>query len=599
MPIIQKMVLTLLTVGLFPAFLAGGVFYWNSQASLQGQVQSQLESIATIQQNRTENAIEQNRELLGSFTSRSSLVKFIDRYNHQRSKTDFATLQQVLTETKGGAQSFRAISVLSPAGEVLGSTRTERVGQNEAEEGYFKTGRTGDDVSSHIFRDGLGNPAVYLVGPLKVSGQIIGVVVIESDAQNLVASTRDYTGLGQTGETLLVKNDGRGHDIYLAPLRHDHDATLQQVASQSGMTSPVTLALAEQEGIWPDATNYQGHAVLASTRYIKSAGWGLVVEIDRAEAYQPLNQLADLLLLMLFIISVLIVFVAFYLARSLNEPILALAAVADKIRAGDLSQRAHIRMKDEIGQLAGTFNAMAAQIQKVDQMKSEFVLLTSHQLRTPATAVKGFVSMILDDYAGPVSPKQKKLLEAAYVENERQISVINSILDVARLDAGEMVLERSMVDVREVLDVCARGQAPILKEKAQTLKVIKPKVPVVLWADPEKLQMVVDNFVHNAGKYSPEKTKITLELEAGAKHITIRVSDHGIGIAQKDISRLFKRFSRISGPGTANVQGAGLGLYLADKLVHMHGGKISVQSEVGKGTTFTIELPNITAKETA
>jgi two-component system, sensor histidine kinase ChiS len=336
--------------------------------------------------------------------------------------------------------------------------------------------------------------------------------------------------------------------------------------------------------------------VISATRYLPEADWGLVVTKDQNEAYAPLQQLSDLLVIVMFILSVVIIFVAFYLARYLNEPILALAATADKIRGGDLKQRAPVLSSDEIGRLASNFNAMVDNVEKVDQMKSEFVLLASHQLRTPATAVKGFISMLLDGYKGKVTPIHRQLLNAAYEENERQISVINSILDVARMEAGEMVLERATHDLSKVAEASAAAQIPAAKQRNQTIAVKVPKAPVMNWIDAEKLQLVVDNLIHNATKYSGAGTTITVEVRRGRGQESITVSDSGIGIAKKDMVRLFKRFSRISGPETANIQGAGLGLYLADRLVKMHGGKIKVISEVGKGTSFSIVLP-ITTKE--
>ncbi len=240
---------------------------------------------------------------------------------------------------------------------------------------------------------------------------------------------------------------------------------------------------------------------------------------------------------------------------------------------------------------------MASNYEKIDQMKSEFVLLTSHQLRTPATAVKGFISMLLDGYAGKLAAKQKQLIEAAYDENERQISVINSILDVAKLEAGEMALVRKMAEVSSIIEASVAGQASLLASRSQRLDVVKPKRLVNLWIDPDKLRLVFDNFIHNAIKYSPPDSTITVRLKQSPERTIIQVTDQGIGIARQDLHRLFKRFSRIANSQTANIQGAGLGLYLADKLVAMHGGKIEVQSREGHGTTFTIVLPNISKED--
>jgi signal transduction histidine kinase len=319
--------------------------------------------------------------------------------------------------------------------------------------------------------------------------------------------------------------------------------------------------------------------------------------IDQSEAYQPLEQLTDLLIIGMFIISVMIIFVAFALARYLTDPILALAVAADRVRDGDLSARAPIGGGDETGRLAATFNSMVENVEKVDQMKSEFVLLASHQLRTPATAVKGFISMLLDGYSGKVDPKQRELMEAAYEENERQISVINSILDVARLEAGEMMLQRGLHDVGQVAAASAAALAPVAKSQHQTITVKRPRRPATILVDAEKLQLVLDNLIHNATKYSGPGTHISVEVKNHPHAVTVAVKDQGIGIDPADQARLFKRFSRIAGPQTANIQGAGLGLYLAGRLVKMHGGRIFVKSAEGKGTTFTVELPNITRED--
>jgi signal transduction histidine kinase len=593
MSIIQKMLLTLLLIALLPAFAVGGIFFFNTQSSLHQRELDQLSAIATIQQRRVEVLIQQNGEILSRINNRLATRQAIDRYNRTQSRADKAQLQQFVTDTQASVKGFEAMSVLSPAGEVVASSRAEAVGKNYAGQPFFAQGRVQDDVTSNFFLEQDGRPGLYLVGPLKLDDRLVGITVIEWDTSPLVAAAKDYTGLGETGEIMLVKRDANGNAVFLMPLRSDPSAALRRTVALSRANTPVARALSRHEGASTDLTDYRGRPVLAAIRYIPAADWGLVAKIDQDEAFRPLTALANLFIVVMFILSVVIIFVAFYLARAINEPILGLAVVADKIRAGDLSARADVSAKDEIGQLAATFNAMASNYAKIDEMKSEFVLLTSHQLRTPATAVKGFISMLLDGYAGKLQPKQKELIEAAYGENERQISVINSILDVAKLEAGEMVLARATHDIAPIIEASAAGQASLLASKNQKLAIIKPKQPVKLWVDADKLQLVIDNFIHNAIKYSPPGTKITVELKQTARESVIRVTDQGIGIAPKDLHRLFKRFSRIANPQTANVQGAGLGLYLADKLVAMHGGKITVQSREGKGTAFTIELPNI------
>ncbi len=597
MPILQKMLLTVLAIALLPVLLVGGVFYLNSQSMLQRQVFNHLSSTASIQQDRVNNLIKQNNERLESFTSRLQMRISLERYNRLATAADQAFIQQIIAEAQTHAPTFKTISVLNPEGQVIASSRPTTVGKAYGSRSLVTTGLKGQDVTSNPFVGADNMLMIYLVGPLKLNNKLVGVAVIESDASDLLAITKDHAGLGETGETILVQRDSDGNALHLTPLRFDSHATLTRVESKNDGSRPAIRALAGQEGTWTDTSDYRNQPVLAATRKIENANWGLIVKIDRAEAEKPLLQLGDLLLVLLFVISVVVIFVSFSLAHRLNEPLLALASAAAKIRAGDLSQRAVISTNDETGQLASTFNDMARNFEKIDQMKSEFVLLTSHQLRTPATAVKGFLSMLLDGYAGKVTAGQKKLIDVAYAENERQISVINSILDVAKLEAGEMTLMPAVHDIVQIAKASALSQEPLARGQHQKIEVLKPKTPVKLWVDGEKLQLVIDNLIHNAIKYSAPNTTITVNIEQQPEFTSIEVRDQGIGIARKDIPQLFKRFSRIATPQTVNVQGAGLGLYLASRLIEMHGGAIRIESEIGKGSTFIIELPSITKGE--
>lgn len=600
MPMIQKMVMTLLAIALVPVFLIAAMFFYYVQSLLQTRESDQLNAIASIQKGRVENLIAQNQARLAGYTGRVGLQAYVVQYNAQHGAAQVAAgavLQQSVTSLKAGDAGIEAASLLNPAGVVIASTVGGTIGQPYARPAYLALGRSKNDVTDYIVKDTAGNLHLYLVGPLpNGAGGLAGIVVLETSMNNFAAVTSDYTGLGQSGEVMLVRRAGDGSASDILPLRFNKQAALNLEVSPLDMREPAAVALGKKEGTFANMVDYRGQKVLAATRYIAQADWGLAVMIDQSEAYQSLNELSNLLIVVVFIVSVVIIFVAFFLARFLNEPILALAATAEKIRDGDLTQRAQISTGDEIGRLAATFNAMVENVEKVDQMKSEFVLLASHQLRTPATAVKGFISMLLDGYAGKLDAQHTKLLEAAYEENERQISVINSILDVARMEAGEMVLERKDYDLGEVAEASAKAQRAVIESHHQHIVVKRPKRPVIAWVDPDRLQLVTDNLIHNASKYSGRDKTITVTVRHGSKFSTITVADQGIGIAKADFSRLFKRFSRISGPETANIPGAGLGLYLAERLIKLHGGRIMVESKVGQGTTFTVELPN-TQKE--
>ncbi len=227
----------------------------------------------------------------------------------------------------------------------------------------------------------------------------------------------------------------------------------------------------------------------------------------------------------------------------------------------------------------------------LDKAKDEFVSLASHQLRTPAAGVKAFASMLLDGYGGMVTPKQREFLQQIYDSNERQLRIVEDLLSVARVDSGRMTLSRSEVNISELVDQVVNEMAIPISGKNQQLIVKTPEKPVVIEADGEKLKMVVDNLISNASKYTPNGGAITVEVEVVRSKLNITVTDTGVGISKEELPGLFKKFSRIENELSAEVGGTGLGLYLAERIVRLHGGNIGVSSQPGKGSRFTLKLP--------
>jgi signal transduction histidine kinase len=232
-----------------------------------------------------------------------------------------------------------------------------------------------------------------------------------------------------------------------------------------------------------------------------------------------------------------------------------------------------------------------AHLLSLNRSKDEFITLASHQLRTPATAVKQYIGMMLDNYAGKLSKSQRGMLEVAYDSNERQLEVANSLLNVAQIDAGTVQLHVQRVDLVPLLTAIARDQTAMLKKRDQTLHIGYSHRRLVIPGDKAKLGMVFENIIDNASKYSMPGTAIEVELFKDGDCVIIEVKDEGVGITKPDQKKLFKKFSRIENPLSIEVGGTGLGLYWARKVVDLHEGRITVVSEPEMGSTFRISLP--------
>lgn len=232
------------------------------------------------------------------------------------------------------------------------------------------------------------------------------------------------------------------------------------------------------------------------------------------------------------------------------------------------------------------------ELKHLNSTKDEFIALASHQLRTPATSVKQYLGMLLEGYMGTVSSSQREFLQKAYDNNERQLNTINDLLQVAQLDADKVVLNSAPCDIAELLAGAIQDQRGVAKNRGQRIVFTKPaQGPVLVYADALRLRMVFDNVIDNASKYSDTHQNITIALSATDELVGIAVTDHGVGIAVADYPRLFQKFSRIDNPRSIMVGGNGLGLYLAKKIMKVHGGDITVSSVLGKGSVFTVTLP--------
>jgi signal transduction histidine kinase len=232
------------------------------------------------------------------------------------------------------------------------------------------------------------------------------------------------------------------------------------------------------------------------------------------------------------------------------------------------------------------------ELKKLDDAKSEFIAIASHQLRSPLTAVKGYVSMILEKSYGEVPGEMSQPLKNVYASNERLINLVNDILNISKIEAGKMEMELENTSLEElILDIMNE-----LKVKADVrklyLKYEKPKtsIPDVM-VDKIKMRQVIMNLIDNSIKYT-EKGGTTIKLQIVDSRLQIIISDTGMGIDKEYIGQLFESFSRANVGARTHPEGTGLGLYIARRFVEMHKGRVWAESEgKGKGSKFFIEIP--------
>lgn len=231
------------------------------------------------------------------------------------------------------------------------------------------------------------------------------------------------------------------------------------------------------------------------------------------------------------------------------------------------------------------------QLREADLAKDEFVSMASHQLRTPLTSIKGYISMVLEGDVGDITPMQSKLLSEAFTSSERMVHLISDFLNVSRLQTGKFMLDPTLTNLADLVDEEVDGLRATAKARSLKLQFRKPSRFPSLYVDGGKIHQVIMNFIDNAIYYSAEGTTIIVRLAVEGGSVVFEVHDTGIGVPKSEQSRLFTKFFRATNARRQRPDGTGIGLFLAKKVIVSHGGSMVFESVEGEGSTFGFRLP--------
>jgi PAS domain S-box-containing protein len=249
-------------------------------------------------------------------------------------------------------------------------------------------------------------------------------------------------------------------------------------------------------------------------------------------------------------------------------------------------------LKDKDGNVIGCVVVFRDETKEreIDKAKTEFVSLASHQLRTPLSAINWYTEMLLNGDAGKLNNDQRQYLEEVYSGNQRMVALVNALLNVSRLELGTFVIEPEEVNVVGLLSDILKELTPTIKEKKQIVNKSVGKIDKY-FADPRLMTMVFQNLLSNSVKYTPEKGKISIELNQNKEFIRFKVVDSGIGIAASEKDQVFSKLFRGANAKEGDTEGTGLGLYIIKSIMDNIGGKITFESKLNKGTTFIVDFP--------
>ncbi len=598
MRIRSEIILFFLLISVIPLSIVVYISYDHSRDAIRESVNANLIGATENTGNAIDNWIDARKDDI-RIISQSRIVVCTDK------KQLHEYLGTFENEYKGV---YREFSILDMNGSIIFSTMN-RTGIASGER-YFTEAAMGKlYVSDVSLSEYTGVPEMIIANPIKKNGTLTGVLAARISLENLYRIIENID-IGRSGEVFIVNKDGN------IVFHRNRSMILLHSINNNYAVREVTY---EKNGI-DEYVNYKGEKVLGSYYWLPLYRWGLIVEEKTDEAYSGVLTLGQLMVSVSILAVIGVVFLAVVISRRLTEPIKSLEEGALGLIKGNFKQ-IPVSSTNEIGRLTEIFNQTASELlfirkklearielankdleeknrelikaneelKKLDEMKSDFISLVSHELKTPLSTIKVSAEYLESD--DKVDPAERKEMLRIIIRNiDRQTKMINDILDLSKMEAGKMEFQFENVEIGETVNLVLENIGQLaLKKNIAVSPDIPESLPPVL-ADKEKLIIVLNNLAGNALKFTPVGGSILISARDLRDSIEVRMKDTGIGIEKEKLEKIFDKFYQVDSSSRRKTGGCGLGLSIASGIIKAHGSEIHVESEQGRGSTFSFRL---------
>ena len=302
------------------------------------------------------------------------------------------------------------------------------------------------------------------------------------------------------------------------------------------------------------------------------------------DAYRVVGSIAMAALILVLAISLLI-------TRSVTRPLSVLKKRTSLIARGEFDGKVELTSPPEIADLAHAFNLMCDRLKDLDAMKSDFYSTMSHELRTPLTSIKEGIGLLLEGVGGDVTEKQRRLLTILAEESQRLISLVNSLLDLSKMEAGMMSYNLEPASLTSVIDRAVTELGPLAEAKKIKIEARVEQPMPLIKMDPDRILQALRNLVGNAVKFTPDGGRVVLSAAQKNGTVEVAVSDTGPGISSDDLPMIFDKYRQGNAKSSYRLRGTGLGLAIVKHIITSHGGQVWVESQTGQGSSFIFVLP--------
>lgn len=628
-----------------------GLFtYTEMEQTIKSEILKKLEIVAKLKEKNFQDVFEQNNEKLNLVSSRYQLKVELDNYNTNSNKINKIASQKIMNEIlnaiKPEVTKFEDIIILNLSGRVVASTNDTYIGTIHTNDTYFIEGKKQNNVTI-LYKDKNQELKSYLTGPLVLNDKLLGVVTIFYNLGDLLSMFKVFEEQVATGEINLVMKDSNGDALIINPLRYNPAVSLNLTVSKDQVDTPIIQSLLKNEKIFPESKDYRGVDVLAVTRYLENLGWGLVVKMDKVEAFAPLENLKYVTILSGILVGVAIIITSTFLGNSISGPIQKLRDIMNEVAQGKFDSKIDVKGTQEIEDLAKQLEVMRFNIsntnthlnelvkertKKIENTISElkekeealeesnknlllaneklslqskiqrdFINITAHELRTPIVPIITLTELLYNKITkenktqknlSKESEKKQEFLQVILRNCYRLHRLTEDILDVTKIESQTLKLNKERVQINEIIGNVLNDYKDIISKKrygSDKIRIVYElsKDNTFVNADKVRLSQVLSNLLDNALKFTKEgNIIITTKKLKENEEIMVSIKDSGTGIDPEILPQLFTKFA------TKSEQGTGLGLFISKNIIEAHGGIMRGENNSeSNGSTFYFTLP--------
>ena len=596
--------------------------YFIARAELREQVFKSMEGVVSRTSGEVELALRDSSPGLDSLAADPQLVADIQAYaaDNPDNQAIEADLARLVSTGTAGSTSVTGMLVTTMGGTVIASVKGPAAGGalKNADPQLLSELKPGHPVVT--FDVGARGLTIIKVFPMSKPGsnQVTGAVVSNTRSPELESELSDTSGLGLGGRILL--SDLVAGKISVAYFRNNGGGVGSTTVGRlirlpmNSDAAPAKAARGEKgEG---ESQGLFGHEVVSSWDSIPEAGWGVTATTDSSDAFAAIDRLRNVSILVILVLLVGGLALAYMIARTVARPLKDLQDGVKAIAAGDLSTRVTISDGVEVTELANEFNSMAGRLKdlydnlegkvqertielqeandrlkELDDLKSEFVSMASHELRSPMASMKMGVSTVLREMIGPLNEDQKLMLGIAERNIDRLTTLTSELLDLTKIEAGQLDILPAEVDLGTLAAEVVEADRPLAEHEGVDLVLAAPEEPVMATCDRDRIYQVIQNMVGNALNFTEEGSVTVSVAKETAERARVCIKDTGLGIPEDAIETIFDKWSRAHAETRSEKRGTGLGLAISKGIVEAHGGSVTLQSKAGTGTTVCFTLP--------